>query len=245
MSSDILNPISEPGMLYPVVPAVRGKHKKCPKCQSSNRTLVKGMVFKQKFDGYILACGWDNSQWYVASDLILNSIIEDQITRIYEFTHETKREFGAIVLRTSRGVCLDFTQVGEEYSVNFTLTRPLQSDEEILGSIHCHPITDTFSPWDLATFLGPNKWEKVSMVVGANGTLSIAIKTPETRIVKNCVLATEEWQREGKTTFDLSKEFGFLLYVGPPDNLTLMNGEAGSTSLDKLLQVIVGSKSLS
>ncbi len=273
MSTEILNPVYSPGMLYPTVPGVTGKSLVCPRCGSSNRSSVTSMLFSdkeiqgvknalgkwndwvfhqgvsgfnkgnKKLEGYTLKCGWDGYEWFASTDLILNGIISDQLSQIYTFTHETKKEFGAIVLRTSRGVMLDMIQIGEHLSIELEQTRKLEEDEEILGTVHSHPVTDRFSTWDLASFLS-NSFEHISMLIGAESSLTIAVKTPETIKISKEELSelVKKWEDEETPVKDIGDNYKFLVYEGKSDKLQLVCGEESPTSLERLVSGIKGSK---
>jgi hypothetical protein len=275
MFSQTLSPVVEPSMLYPSLANPRGQDYVCPKCNSTTRTSIISMLFsakeisnlnkalgewndwvfkqgvvgdfkgKKKLEGYTLGCGWCGERWYVASELILNSIIVDQILNIHKFTDETKKEFGGMIIRNSRGICLDMIQIGEELAIIFEVTRPLDRDEEILGTVHCHPISDIPSFWDIATFLN-NPWEIISSVIGAQGTLTVMIKDSETLSLPNQGLdvTVKQWQTESRPLEKLAEEFKFLLYKGNPDNLQLISGEEGTATLENLLRGIKGSKTI-
>jgi len=272
MFSQSLNPVTSPGMIYPTFPSPRGQDFRCPTCHSTNRThicsviftpgVVKELnkaltewndwVFKQgvtgvfkgvkKLEGYNFSCGWCETNWFVASELILNSIIVDQINQIHEFTDKTKKEFGALILRNNRGICLDMIQIGEELAISFDLTRPLEQDEEILGTIHCHPVSDTFSHWDVITAIN-NPWETVSAVVGAEGTLVVMVKLPGTKgLTENLNLTVKRWEDENRSVDDIAAEYNFLVYRGKPSSMQLVSGQGMTTTLEELLRGVKGSK---
>jgi proteasome lid subunit RPN8/RPN11 len=203
------------------------------------------MAYSDKFEGYMMGCGWDNNQWFLASDLLLNNIVEDQIRQIGSFTQETKKEFGAIVLRTSRGVMLDMHQIGEDHSIELEVTRKLESDEEVLGTVHCHPTVPVYSSWDLASFLR-DSWEKVSMLVGSDEKVFVSVKTPETiTISKEEFLSTiKKWELEGLTAEQIADSYHFLLYEGSSSNLKLVCGEEAPTTLEKLISRVKGTKGI-
>jgi hypothetical protein len=270
-----MNPVTTGGMLYPSFSSPRTKDFVCPTCHSTNRSHVTSVVFnsdtvqelnraleewndwvfkegitgvlkgQRKIEGFNFRCGWCGAGWYVASDLILNNILSDQINHIYSFTKKTGKEFGALILRTSRGLILDMVQVGEETYVQFNLTRKLESDEEILGSLHVHPYSDDYSKWDLSTFCA-NDWEKICMLVGAEGTLWIAVKTAETLKISSEELETktEEWEDTKISSEEISKRMNFILYKGTTSDLTQMSGKNEKSSLEVITKKIKGSKNL-
>ncbi len=270
----VMSPITLPGLLYPSFATPRPKDFSCPTCRSTNRTSITSIiftptvvkelnkalgewndwVFKQgvtgvfkghrKIEGYNFLCRWDGTSWFVASALILNDIVTDQITQIYTFTKETKKEFGALILRNEKGIYLDMTQVGEDMAIMFEQTRLLEKDEEILGTCHVHPCSDTFSHWDIATAINSD-FEQISMVVGAEGTLSVIVKTPETlKISGNLETTVKSWESVDKPLQDIALEYKFLLYSGKPSDLKLVSGEEGTVTLEDLVKNAKGSKSI-
>jgi len=169
MSSEILSPVTTPGLLYPALYGVkpRGKDYRCPKCQSTNRTKVTGITYipkepfqraldewrkwvfqqgvvgyhkdpsTQEIEGWHFQCGWCGTEWEASAKLILNEILEEQIKRVANFTKETGKEFGALIVRTEDGLRLDMIDIGEDRSVELVPTHELQEDEELLGTWHC------------------------------------------------------------------------------------------------------------
>lgn len=270
-----MNPVVQPGMIYPSFATPTSRDMTCPNCHSNNKTniisilfsekeikgLEKGLndwnkwAFKQgvnglnkgnnKLEGYKFSCGWCGKSWFVSSEMILNNVMADQIERIWNFTRQTKKEFGALIIRSSRGIYLDMIQVGEELSVKFEITRELQDDEEILGSFHTHPYTDIFSKWDIATFLC-NDWEKVSMLGGREKTIYLMAKTEETAKISNIHIDCEikKWEEKEVSDIELSKKYKYLLYKGNPMELILLSGESNFSSLEDLFSGIEGSKTL-
>ena len=276
MSSENLNPVIVPSLLYPALYGTnpQGKDYRCPKCQSTNRTRVTGIqyipkepfqkaldkwrdwVFQQgvtgrlkdpstqKIEGYHFQCGWCGTEWF-ASRLVLNQILEEQIKRVANFTKETGKEFGALIIRTEDGLRLDMIDIGEDLSVELAPTHELGEDEELLGTWHSHPLSDTFSWWDVATFRRDN-WEQISCVSGAKGTLTIMIKTPETIPLKP--EEVKDWvkkcQKEDPELKDISKKYKFLLFRGTPGELKEISGDAPTMTLEELVGNVRGKKNI-
>ena len=174
--------------------------------------------------------------------IALTDILTDQINRIGEFTDVTKLEFGALIVKDSRGVKLDFLQIGESRSVEIKPTRKLYPDEWIIGSYHQHPITDKFSIADILSFL-TNSWEKIMILRGAHETIHIALKTNETKTVTQMDKECDKLDNK-----EVAEKCGFLLYVGTDsNNLQLKNTDVKSdidktTNLEKIVKYIEGTK---
>ena len=160
--------------------------------------------------------------------VILNSIIEDQINNLNSFTKRTAKEFGALIFNTSRGIVLDMIQMGEKTSINLKFTRKLEADEKLVGSFHCHPITDSPSFWDIGTFLKAD-WEKVSCVAGSKGNLTVMVKRTYTKnLASEDIMGwREECIKKGYNLEGLSKKYGFDSYKGKPTELKCLNKDSG------------------
>ena len=150
-------------------------------------------------------------------DLDLGGTLEDQIERFGKFTSETGKEFGALLMRRAGQLVLDFVQVGEDKEIDIKPTRPLAADEEILGSYHQHPHTNDFSVWDMLSFLHTG-WEQCMILHGADDTIVVAIKTPQTKPITEDPEQLRE-QYDAWSNTDFSKQYGFILYRGSLDNL--------------------------
>ncbi len=244
MSTEIMLPVTQPSLLYPSIYGLRPKEKhfRCPKCGSNNRTSISSVYLKK--DGeekiYGFNCSWCKRGWFVSSKLILNSILEDQIKQMSEFTKKTGKEFGALIIRTSRGIMLEMIQIGEDRSINMGATRKLQSDEEILGTIHCHPISDFPSDWDISDFLC-SSWERISIVIGNEENLNVLIKTIDTSQLEDREKVVE--QLKDKSLDDIGKEYNFIVYRGKLDNLK-SSILATEVTLEDLLKNVKGVKTI-
>ena len=220
--------INIPYLFYPKLANIepQNQDKNCPECESNNRTLISGVVYAEDRSPveFNLACGWCGKDWFVASSMILNNIIEDQMCRLWDFTHSTGKEFGALVLSTNRGMVLDMVQMGEDRSINLKTTRKLEEDEKLLGTFHVHPITDKPSYWDIATFL-KDDWEKISCVAGVEKTITVMTKLKDTVALKEDDLVgwKEECVKKGKSLKNLSEKYKFAVYRGQPNQLKDIN----------------------
>lgn len=247
MSTEILNPVTQPSMLYPALYGVRPRRKDyiCRWCKSDNRSRLALIAPKQDDVIFGMTCDWCDKWWFASAKLILNETMKDQLDRIANFTKKTGKEFGALILRTEKGIILDMVQIGEGRSIEFAPTRELRSDEEILGSWHAHPISNEPSFWDIGSFLR-DKWEKISCVSGAEGALTVMIKTDET--VPLSADELENWEktnREADTPIEkIAEQYKFLLYQGTLDALKLVGGEEKTTTLENLMNGVRGTKDL-
>lgn len=241
MSTEIMNPITTPSMLYPQFGFLRpqGKHYKCPRCMGNVRTRLQVEIVRKKEVVFGFACDDCKKRWYVSSKLILNEVLEEQLQKIYKFTKTTKKEFGALLVKTPEGIRMDMMDVGEDMSVTFRKTKEYRKDEKVIGSVHAHPISDEFSDWDVATFLRDD-WEKISMVVGAEGTINVIVKTQDTVLLKEEEFG--KWIEVNKNTAltEKARTYQFLFFKGKVNNLKLIEGVSNQplTSLERLLRVI-------
>ena len=248
MSTELLMPITQPGLMYPVLPKVKKPRKKdyiCPKCGSTNRSRLFAVSDGPDGKLFMFKCDWDDRRWFVSAKLIVNEILQDQIKRFSDMTKKTGKEVGGLLVRNKDGVMvMDMEQMGEDRQVSLEPTRKLQEGEEILGSWHSHPVTDEPSYWDIATFLRDD-WEKISCVSGAEGTLTVMVKTDDTVKLPGEVSKWAEENREKQTPLEeLGEKYKFLIYRGPPNKLKLISGNKPTTTLEQLVKGVKGVSSV-
>ena len=257
MSTELLSPVTQPSLLYPALHGVRPrrKHYRCERCASDNQTCLRAETryfLGEKLENifFDFECGCGNS-FFVAARLLVNEVLEEQMERIFNFTKKTGKEFGALVIRTVDGdIILDMFQIGENREVEMVPTHELREGEEILGTMHVHAVSGTFSLYDLATALRDKKWEKISIVAGADGSFNVAIFTPETPKIKDI----GAWLKENEDVKDkdgnvdavgLANKYNFLLYRGKADNLKLISEDDIRTySLEELFNKVSGVKNI-
>lgn len=239
MSTEILNPIATSSMLYPKLSldktCPKNNHYKCPRCQGNLRSRIQAQIIRKNEIVFGFSCSDCGNRWYVSSKLILNEVFEEQVQKIHKFTKVTEKEFGGLLVKTPEGIRIDMIDIGEHLSVTFKRTKEYREDEEIVGTLHCHPITSKPSNWDIATFLR-DPWEKISIVVGNEGTINVMVKNKNTlQIGENDV---NKWvtDNETLTLSEKANKYGFLLFRGKVNNLKLCGGSSNMsiTSLERL-----------
>jgi proteasome lid subunit RPN8/RPN11 len=243
MSTKILNPIHTSSMLYPSLSIDKtkpeNKHFQCPRCQGNLRSRVQVKIVRKKEIVFGFNCADCSKRWYISSKLILNDVFEEQVQKIYRFTNITKKEFGALLVKTPEGIRMDMLDIGEDLSVSFKKTKEYRLDEKVIGTIHAHPITDIPSDFDIATFLR-DKWEKISVVTGADSSINVMVRTVNTIGLSDINLS--DWVEENKnlTLTEKAEKYQFLLFKGKVNNLKLLAGVSNCpiTSLERLLSQI-------
>ena len=239
MSTEIFSPVKTSSLLYPEFGKLKPgrRYYKCPKCDCNMRTRLQVQVVRHEGLLFGFRCDDCGEKWIVSSKLIFNDIFEEQVLRMARFTKETGKEFGALIVKTSDGIRLDMIEVGKDMSVSFQQTHELKDDEKIVGTIHNHPYSDTFSDFDIASFLR-DSWEKVSIVNGAKGTITVMVKTDKTVKLEE----VEPWikENEGLTLKEKGMKYNFLVFKGKANNLQLAAGlsKRPFTSLESLLREI-------
>jgi AraC-like DNA-binding protein len=182
-------------------------------------------------------CDDCKARWYFSSRLMLNDVLEEQCQKMRKFTETTGKEFGALLVKTPEGIRLDMIDVGQDTSVTFKKTKEYRTDEQVIGSIHVHPYTNFFSSYDISSFLH-DSWEKISMLVGADGSLNVMVKT------KNTIQVTDiqKWIEENKDLppVEVANKFQFILFKGKVNNLKLLAGVSNMsvTSLETLFKQV-------
>jgi hypothetical protein len=241
VSTSTLSPVSQPSMLYPALSGAKPSHKHyvCPRCAGNNYSRLQVQIMRKKETVFGFACDACHNRWYVSSRLLLNEVFEEQCQKIYKFTSVTEKEFGALLVKTPEGIRMDMLDIGEDLSVTFKRTKEYRKDEYIVGTIHAHPISNTFSDWDIGTFLA-DEWEKISVVTGADSSINVMIRTPNTVTIPSNGI--QGWVEDFKELDIVQKaeKFNFLLFKGRVNNLKLLAGVSNSpvTSLEKLLSQI-------
>jgi proteasome lid subunit RPN8/RPN11 len=136
------------------------------------------------------------------------------------YTKATGKEFGGIIIKTPQGIRIDMVEVGEELSVSFKVSHPLEEDEIVVGTIHNHPISDIPSNWDIGTFLS-STWEKVSIVNGASGIVNVLVKTNKTVLIPDVLQFADD--EATSTLKEKGDKYMFRVYRGRTNNLQLIN----------------------
>ena len=241
MSTQVMNPVTTPSLLYPQLGTgklrPRKKFYQCPRCGGDNATRLQVDIVRKSEEVFGFMCDFCQKRWYVSSKLILNEVLEEHFQKIHKFTMTTGKEFGALLVKTPDGIRMDMLEIGEDLSVTFKKTKEYRPEEKVVGSCHSHPVTDEFSDWDLGTFL-KSDWEQISVVVGSEGTVNVAVKTKET--IK--ILDVEQWVKDNKslTLIEKANKYRFLLFRGKVNNLKLCAGISNMTvtSLEKLFSQV-------
>ena len=238
MSTGIFSPVTTPSLLYPQLGfKPHKKYYQCPKCQGNMRTRLAVQIVRKEDMVFGFKCEDCGKNWFISSKLIFNNILEEQILRIANFTKQTGKEFGAFIVKTKNGIRLDMIEIGEDLSISFQQTHELPPGEKIVGTFHCHPKTDEFSDYDIGSFLHDD-FEKISVVNGAKGTITVMVKTPDTIQIEDI----RKWIEENQllNLKDKGKMFKFLVFKGKTNNLQLVTGITDNPlqSLESLLRKI-------
>ena len=241
LTTQSMNPVMTPSLLYPSYGKLKPykKHYRCVRCEQDNRSRLQVEIVRKSEIVFGFMCDSCHKRWYISSKLILNEVLEEHFQKIHKFCMTTKKEFGALLVKTAEGIRMDMLDIGEDLSVSFKKTKEYIKGETIVGSVHSHPITDEFSVWDIATFLRDD-WEKISVVVGAEGSINVMIKLPET--LKLTDETINQWLMDNKDTSLIEKANScrFMLFKGKVNNLKLLAGKSDLpiTTLERLLRYI-------
>ncbi len=241
LSTQTMNPVTTPSMLYPSLFGLKPykKHYQCPRCGGNMYTRLQAQIVRKAEVVFGFACDACKQRWYVSSKLLLNEVCEEQIQKMNKFTKATGKEFGALLVKTPEGIRLDMIDIGEDTSVTFKKTKEYRKDEKVIGSIHIHPYSSEPSNWDIVTFLR-DSWEKISMVVGADDSINVMVKTLETIKIPEEDLQNWIKENEESTLIEKANKYKFLLFKGKVNNLTLLAGVSSLpvTTLERLLRYI-------
>jgi len=198
----------------------------------------------QKRDDFLRSEGWN----------IIRIPVRDVSTN--KFTETLNREIGVPQMDDPP---VNFVEVPiNDIKTGFIKDRPVYN-LEVEGSqnfvagclVHnCHPVSETFSLFDLATMIRDKKWEKISMVAGADGSFNVAIPTSKTPKMEDI----GAWLKENENMKDedgnvdavgLANKYNFLLYRGKADNLKLISADDIKTyTLEDLFRRVSGVKNI-
>ncbi len=234
----MMSPVTTPSLLYPQFGfKPRKKYYQCPKCQGNMRTRLAVQIMRREDMVFGFKCEDCGKNWYISSKLILNDVLEEQIDRVANFTKQTGKEFGAFIIKTKQGIRLDMIDIGEDLSVSFKQTHELGPEEKIIGTWHAHPVSNEPSDWDIGSFLHDD-FEKISIVSGAKGTITVMAKTDDTIVVEDIKGWVEENQLSDLK--DKGNLFKFLVFKGKHNNLQLVTGITSTpfTTLEALFKQI-------
>jgi len=244
LSMEVLSPVKTPSLLYPALGLggglkPKGKHYRCPRCSSDNATRLQVQIVRKSEMVFGFACDYCYKRWYISSKMILNEVLEEELQKIYKFTKVTDKEFGALLVKTPEGIRMDMLDIGEDMSVTFKKTKEYRKDEKVVGSVHSHPISSEPSDWDVATFLRDD-WEMISIVVGAEGTINVMVKTQDTLVLGEEDLNGWIERNRGVSLIEKANVHRFLFFKGKVNNLRLFGGVSSQsmTSLERLLTQI-------
>ncbi len=231
-------------LLYPALGLGGGlrpqkKFYQCPRCAANNNSRLQVQIVRKSEMVFGFMCDYCHKRWYISSKMILNEVLEEELQKIYKFTKVTDKEFGALLVKTPEGIRMDMLDIGEDMSVTFKKTKEYRKDEKVIGSVHSHPISSEPSDWDVGTFLR-DSWEMISIVVGAEGTINVMVKTQDTLSLSEADL--QKWIEQNKevSLIDKANAHRFLLFKGKVNNLKLLAGLSSQpiTSLERLLSQI-------
>ena len=241
ITTNVLSPVTTPGLIYPVLGIPR-KRKKCKHCYGSNIRVTRTKYYEKYIaeDLVCEACGWQGSDIEeIPQRVELSEKLIKQISGLYKKTENKDIEYGALILRKDEKIYLGFEQQGKAHEIVLKEPDKLDKGEELLGTVHTHPLTDTPSPWDIATFL-VNGFEKSSIIVGSSGNINLIIKNKDTKKLETDNLRKWANSNSNISSYELAEKYKFLYYEGPYNGLVLKVGKSDiiEENLDEVLKNI-------
>ena len=242
MTTQGLNPVTQPGLMYPVLGIPQRKRKKCKHCYGSNVRVTRTKYYEKYIaeDLVCEACGWQGSDIEeIPQRVELSEKLIKQILELEKKTESKDIEYGALILRKDEKIYLGFEQRGKAHEIVLKAPKKLDDGEELLGTIHCHPITDAPSPWDIATFL-VNDFEKSSIIVGSNSNINLLIKNEDTKKLETDNLKKWADSNSNISSYGLAEKYKFLYYEGSYNSLILKIGKSDvvEESIEEVLKNI-------
>ena len=178
--------------------------------------------------------------------LRLNKRLVNNCVLLHEYTIKEKQETAGFLIRALHGgIGVVNLLLGKGKSVDLEPEEALHEGETYVGTIHAHPSTNTFSVHDVATFLADPD-EKISMNIGADGSLNILIKCDETEEISIDAIKQLKEAYEQDEISVIANTYKFLYYKGKGDkvNLVTPNVRRGGAYLDEYVRDIKGASSL-
>ena len=179
--------------------------------------------------------------------LTLNERLRNDLAFMSEYTRREKQEVAGFLIRALHGGLGVVSPVlGKGLEVELDSHEYLHKGEIYLGSFHCHTYTNFPSPHDMATFLA-DPTERVSMVSGADGSLTLALKTDETQEIGLTEIPRIKDAYEQDELPQLAEQYRFLYYHGKGERLTLTNkvkDRGEEAALDDVIRTIRGEEQL-
>lgn len=165
--------------------------------------------------------------------LEINRRLFHDILLMSAYTRQTKEESGGFVIRGKHGhIGVVAVQIGKDREINLYPSETLYSGEEYLGTYHAHPVTNTFSIADVATFLYDRN-EKISLNSGDDNSINATIKTPQTIQISKEDISFLEKNFKQEDIAKLANIYHFLYYKGKSNSRILELQNDGMTTTEK------------
>jgi len=145
----------------------------------------------------------------------------NDLMMMIEYSTTNDNEAGGFLIKAKHG---DLGVVGEQFGKDREIVlepnEQLHEGEELVGTVHMHPVTPTASTGDVAGYLNDEN-EKVMVVVGADKSINVFFKTSFT--------AEGDYGDEISDNFEqsdmgmLAEGLGFIWYRGEESDRTVLN----------------------
>jgi len=102
----------------------------------------------------------------------------NDLMMMIEYSTTNDNEAGGFLIKAKHGeLGVVGEQFGKDREIVLEPNEQLHEGEELIGTVHMHPVTPTASTGDVAGYMNDEN-EKVMLVVGADKSINIFFKTP-------------------------------------------------------------------
>lgn len=167
-------------------------------------------------------------QTYTAEGVNLPDKIEiperlfNDLMMMIEYSTTNDNEAGGFLIKAKHGeLGVVGEQFGKDREIVLEPNEQLHEGEELIGTVHMHPVTPTASTGDVSGYLN-DKNEKVMVVVGADKSINFFFKIPD-------ITAEGDYGDEISENFEqedmglLAEGLGFIWYRGEESDRTTLN----------------------
>jgi proteasome lid subunit RPN8/RPN11 len=145
----------------------------------------------------------------------------NDLMMMIEYSTSNDNEAGGFLIMAKHGeIGVVGEQLGKDREIVLEPNEQLHEGEKLLGTVHMHPVTPTASTGDVTGYMNDTD-ELVMVVVGADKSINVMIKTP--------VTAEGDYGEEISDNFEqedmgmLAEGLGFIWYRGEESDRTTLN----------------------
>jgi proteasome lid subunit RPN8/RPN11 len=145
----------------------------------------------------------------------------NDLMMMIEYSVSNDNEAGGFLIKAKHGeLGVVGEQFGKDREIVLEPNEQLHEGEELIGTVHMHPVTPTASTGDVGGYMNDEN-EKVMLVVGADKSINVFFKTDFTAEGDYGDEISENFEQEDMDM--LAEGLGFLWYRGEESDRTVLN----------------------